>query len=48
MMAALQEWIDVLMGLLEEHMKELPLEKQDALKKAGGVVGLKLSSCENY
>lgn len=36
-MSGLDEWIKVLMNLLEEHMKELPLEKQDALKKSSKI-----------
>lgn len=28
----LRQWIDILMEVLEEHMKELPLETQDALR----------------
>ncbi len=30
-MKSLRQWVDVLMEVLEEHMKELPLEIQDSL-----------------
>ena len=29
-----QQWIEVLMDILEEHMKEVPLETQDKLRKS--------------
>ncbi len=27
-----QQWVEVAMDILEEHMKELPLETQDAMR----------------
>jgi hypothetical protein len=35
MMTDLEGWISVIMNILEEHMKELPLDKQDQLRQSG-------------
>lgn len=39
----LRLWIDVLMEVLEEHMKELPLETQDKLRDQSILLYYKLS-----
>ena len=32
-----QQWIEVLMDILEEHMKGVPLETQDKLRKSSKI-----------
>jgi len=33
-LSTFQQWINILMEILEEHMKDLPLEMQDGMRKA--------------
>ncbi len=38
-MKSFQQWIEVLMDILEEHMRGLPLETQDALRNKSAILG---------
>ena len=32
-LSTLQQWVEILMDILEEHMKDLPLETQDKMQE---------------